>query len=383
MKKDYYELLGLDKSASEADIKKAFRKAAMKYHPDRMANADEKEKKEAEEKFKELNEAYQVLSDPEKKQLYDQYGHAAFEQGAGGFGGGQGFGDFDFGDIFSSFFGGGGFDFSGFGGGSSFNQRRKQGQDLLYTLDLTLEEIADGIEKEIEYTRTGKCSSCSGTGAKDSKTKTCNTCDGKGFITKTQRTILGMSNVRVECSTCHGIGEIPEHKCGTCHGNGNKKEQVKKKIKIPAGVESGQRLVVRDGGNYDGPGSDFGDLYIQIREKRHELFQRDGYDIYCRVPISFLTATLGGEIEVPTLRGKTKIKIAEGTQNGTKMRIRDAGIKHSGYKGSQIIEISVEVPKNLNAKQKDKLKEFYDTLGVENEEKTTSFFERIKDFFTE
>ncbi|WP_067320692.1 molecular chaperone DnaJ [Streptobacillus felis] len=380
MKKDYYELLGLDKSASEAEIKKAFRKAAMKYHPDRMAKADEKEKKEAEEKFKELNEAYQVLSDPEKKQLYDQYGHAAFEQGAGGFGG-QGFEGFDFSDIFSSFFGGsGGFDFGGFGS-SGFSQRRKQGQDLLYTVDLSLEEIADGVEKEIEYSRTGKCSSCSGTGAKDSKTKKCNTCDGRGFVTKTQRTILGMSNVRVECSHCHGIGEIPEHKCNACNGDGSKREQVKKKIKIPAGVESGQRLVVRDGGNYDGPGSDFGDLYIQIREKRHELFQRDGYDIYCKVPISFLTATLGGELEVPTLRGKTKIKIAEGTQNGTKMRIRDAGIKHGVYKGSQIIEINVEVPKNLNSKQKDKLKEFYETLGVENEEKTTSFFDKIKDFF--
>ncbi|WP_064612104.1 molecular chaperone DnaJ [Streptobacillus moniliformis] len=376
MKKDYYELLGVDKNASDVEIKKAFRKSAMKYHPDRMANADEKEKKEAEEKFKELNEAYQVLSDPEKKQLYDQYGHAAFEQGAGGFGG-QGFEGFDFGDIFSSFFGGGGgFDFE-FGS----NQRRKQGQDLLYTLDLSLEEIADGVEKEIEYSRGGKCSSCSGTGAKDGKTKQCNTCGGRGHVTKTQRTIFGMSNVRVECSSCHGVGEMAEHKCNSCHGSGSKREQVKKKIKIPAGVESGQRLVVRDGGNYDGPGSDFGDLYIQIREKRHELFQRDGYDIYCKVPISFLTATLGGELEVPTLRGKTKIKIAEGTQNATKMRIRDAGIKHGGYKGSQIIEISVEVPKNLNSKQKEKLKEFYETLGVENEEKTTSFFDKIKDFF--
>lgn len=382
MKKDYYELLGLDKNASENDIKKAFRKAAMKYHPDKMANESEQTKKEAEEKFKELNEAYQVLSDPEKKQLYDQYGHAAFENG--GFNQSSGFSGFDFSDIFGS--GGfGGFDFEDlFGSGfssSSSQKRRKKGQDMLYTLELNLREIADGVEKEIKYRRDGKCNHCNGSGAKDSKMKKCSTCSGQGYEEKVQRSIFGMMKSRVECSKCNGAGEIPEQKCSHCFGSGIQKEEVSKKVKIPAGIEDGQRLVVRQSGAYGGKGSEYGDLYIQIREKIDPLFKRDGVNVYCKIPISFKLATLGGELEIPTLRGKTKIKISEGTQNAMKYKIKDGGIKYSYGIGSQIVEISVEVPTNLNKEQKKKLEEFYETLDEKNEKKTKSFWEELKDFF--
>lgn len=378
MKKDYYEVLGINKGASDDEIKKAFRKAAMKYHPDRMANESEEKKKEAEEKFKELNEAYQVLSDPEKKNMYDQYGHAAFEQG--GFGQGQGFGGFggfDFGDIFSDFFGGSGF--GGFSSGFS-SSRNRQGEDLVYNLELSLEEIADGVEKEINYNRSGKCSSCNGTGSKGGKTKQCSHCSGRGYTVRQQQIFGMVTNSQVECSHCHGTGEVPEQPCNSCNGTGIKREKVTRKIRIPSGVEDGQRLVVRDGGNYAGPGSEFGDLYIQIREKKHKFFERVGMDVYCKVPVSFKVATLGGEIEVPTLRGKTKIKINEGTQSGTRMRIRNAGISRGGYMGSQIIEINVEVPVKLNKKQKDKLNEFYELLNDKNQEKTKNFFDKFKDW---
>ncbi len=382
MKKDYYELLGIKKGASDDEIKKAFRKAALKYHPDRMVNASEEEKKVAEEKFKELNEAYQVLSDSEKRQMYDQYGHAAFENG--GFGNGSGFGGagFDFEDIINNVFGGGFGGFSGFGGFGQQQQSRKKGDDLLYTVELTLEEIADGVQKDLEYTRTGECDSCHGTGARDGKTKTCSKCNGKGYTEEVQRSIFGMSKVHVECGNCHGTGSIPESKCDKCNGKATKRENVKKTVKIPAGVEDGSRLVIRSGGNYEGHGSEYGDLYIQIREKRHSIFTRNGIDVYCKVPISFRLATLGGEIEVPTLRGKTKIKISEGTQNGTKMRIRDAGIKHSYGIGSQIVEIFVEVPTKLNSEQKDKLINFDDSLTEKNQKQSKTFFDKLKDLFS-
>ena len=384
MKKDYYELLGLNKNATESEIKKAFRKAAMKYHPDKMANETEEKKKEAEEKFKELNEAYQILSDPEKKQLYDQYGHAAFENGgfgnAQGFGGFEGFEGFNFEDIFSNFFGGGGF--SG-GFSSGFSGGRRQGDDILQTVELTLQEIADGVQKDIEYNRIGKCDKCDGTGAENKEMATCSHCHGAGYTEEVQRSIFGNRRVHVECSECHGTGKKPKKECSHCHGKGTKTERIKKTIKIPAGVEDGTRLVVRDGGNYAGPGSEFGDLYIQIREKSNSMFIRSGIDVYCKVPISFKVAALGGEVEIPTLRGKTKIKINEGTQNGTKMKIRDAGIKYNHRIGSQIIEIEVEVPQNLNKQQKEKLEEFYSLLNENNEKHTKNFFDKIKDWFND
>lgn len=378
MKKDYYELLGIDKSASESDIKKAFRKAAMKYHPDRMANESEEKKKEAEEKFKELNEAYQILSDPEKRNMYDNYGHAAFENGGYS---SQGFSG-DFSDIFSSIFGGGGFSFSGFDD-FGYGSNHRSGEDINLSLELTLEEIADGVEKEISYSRDGKCSSCNGSGAKNGKTKKCDHCSGRGY-TVIQQQIFGMTTqTRQQCRHCNGEGTIPEEKCSKCKGTGVSRENINKKIKFPSGIEHGQRMVIRDGGNYGGRNSDFGDLYIHIREKKHDFFERSGLDVYCKVPMSFKVASLGGELVVPTLRGKTKIKISEGTQSGTRMRIRNAGIKKGHHTGSQIVELVVEVPTKLSNKQKDKLNEFYDILEDKNQEKTKTFFKRVKDFFSE
>lgn len=243
-KRDYYEVLGVDKNASEDDIKKAFKKAAMKYHPDRFANASDAEKKEAEEKFKEVNEAYQVLSDSKRKQQYDQFGHAAFEPG------GAGFSDFDpnsfdFGDIFSNIFGGGSSGFGGFEGFSGFggSSRRsyvEPGNDLRYNLEITLEEAAKGVEKTIKYKRNGKCEFCNGTGAEDGKTKTCPTCNGQGTIRTQQRTILGVMQSQTICPDCHGTGKVPEKKCKHCHGTGTAKEIVEKKINVPAGIDDGQ-----------------------------------------------------------------------------------------------------------------------------------------------
>lgn len=374
MKKDYYELLGLSKGASDDEIKRAFKKSAMKYHPDRMVNSSDEEKKEAEEKFKELNEAYQILSDPDKKSRYDQFGHAAFE-GNGGFNS-SGFSEFYYSDFFSGRFG------SSFSTSSSSN-RRKQGNDLLYNIELTLEEIADGTMKEISYHREGKCSNCSGSGAKDSKTKECKHCSGRGIVEERVNSIFGARISRRECSHCQGTGKIPLHKCSSCSGTGIKKEKVVKNIKIPSGVEEGQRLRVTDGGNYGGIGSSFGDLYIQFREKHHPIFIRDGLNVYAKIPISLKSAALGDEITIPTLRKQTTIKVPEGTQSQNKLKLRGAGIKGPYGNGDQIIEFNVEIPRNLNEEQKKKLKEFCDTLGKNNEEKTKSFFDKVKDFFSE
>ena len=303
-KRDYYEVLGVDKNASEDDIKKAFKKAAMKYHPDRFANASDAEKKEAEEKFKEVNEAYQVLSDSKRKQQYDQFGHAAFEPG------GAGFSDFDpnsfdFSDIFSNIFGGGS---SGFGG-SSRRSYVEPGNDLRYNLEITLEEAAKGVEKTIKYKRNGKCEFCNGTGAEDGKTKTCPTCNGQGTIRTQQRTILGVMQSQTICPDCHGTGKIPEKKCKHCHGTGTAKETVEKKINVPAGIDDGQKLKYAGLGEASQSGGPNGDLYIVIRIKSHDIFVRDGENLYCEVPISYSTAVLGGEVEIPTLNGKKTIRI--------------------------------------------------------------------------
>ena len=388
-KRDYYEVLGVAKNASESDIKKAYRKAAMKYHPDKFANSSDAEKKDAEEKFKEINEAYEILSDAQKKAAYDQYGHAAFENGAGGAGGfGGGFGGFsgnaqgfdfeDLGDIFESFFGGGG------GRGRSQGPRVKKGEDLRYKLELTLEEIAKGVEKEIKYKREGKCHTCHGSGAEPGHNmKTCPKCNGSGHIRTQQRSIFGVQVVTQECDQCHGTGKIPEKACSTCRGTGVEKEVVTRKIKISAGVETGQGLIVRDGGDAGKNDGVYGDLRVLFIVKEHEIFKRNGNDIYCEVPIGMTTAVLGGEVEVPTLDGKTKIKIPEGTQSGTIFRLRDKGIKQpsSDRRGSEKIQVKVEIPTNLTEKQKDILKEFDDTLGSKNYKEGKSFKDKIKRFF--
>lgn len=385
-KKDYYDLLGVEKTASENDIKKAYRKLAMKYHPDKFSNASEKEKKEAEEKFKEVNEAYQVLSDPDKRAKYDRFGHAAFENGgagAGGFGGFsggfEGFGNAE--DIFSSFFGGGG-GFSGFGGG---RQRGPEpGADLRVDVTLTLEEVAKGVEKEINYRRQAKCKTCNGTGAEPgSNLKTCDKCNGTGKIKVTQRTVFGNFQSVEECDKCKGKGKIPEKKCKSCNGIGLERETVKKTVKIPIGIEDGQRLRLSGMGDASTEGGANGDLYIFIHVKEHDFFVRHGDDIICEIPITFAKAALGGEIDIPTLKGKKSIKIPAGTQNGKVFRLKGEGINNPrGYvPGDQLVKIIIEVPTNLTDDQQELLRKFDESLKDKNYKMNKSFIERFKDFF--
>ena len=384
-KRDYYEVLGVPKNASEQDIKKAYRSMAKKYHPDRN-----KDNPEAEAKFKEVQEANEILSDPQKRAAYDQYGHAAFENGgtgAGGFGG-QGFGGFsggaggfdfeDLGDIFGSFFG---------GRSRSQGPRVHQGDDLRYNLTLTLEEVAFGTEKELKYKRDGQCKTCHGSGAEPGHNmKTCDKCNGSGHVRVQQRTLFGMTSGIQECDKCHGTGKIPEKECHTCHGTGLERETHTRKVRFPAGVETGQRLVVREGGNAGANGGIFGDLYVYITVAKHDIFERiSEYDIRCEVPLKMTTAILGGEVEVPTLSGKKKIVIPEGTQNGKTFRLRNEGIKYgrSENRGDEIVEIKIETPTNLTDKQKEILREFDGSLdNKKNYKKAHSFKDKIKRFFS-
>ncbi|ERK49047.1 molecular chaperone DnaJ [Leptotrichia sp. oral taxon 879] len=384
-KRDYYEVLGVPKNASEQDIKKAYRSMAKKYHPDRN-----KDNPEAEAKFKEVQEANEILSDPQKRAAYDQYGHAAFENGgagAGGFGG-QDFGGFsgsaggfdfeDLGDIFGSFFG---------GRSRSQGPRVHQGDDLRYNLTLTLEEVAFGTEKELKYKRDGQCKTCHGSGAEPGHNmKTCDKCNGSGHVRVQQRTLFGMTSGIQECDKCHGTGKIPEKECHTCHGTGLERETHTRKVRFPAGVETGQRLVVREGGNAGANGGIFGDLYVYITVAKHDIFERiSEYDIRCEVPLKMTTAILGGEVEVPTLNGKKKIVIPEGTQNGKTFRLRNEGIKYGRgeNRGDEIVEIKVETPTNLTDKQKEILREFDGSLdNKKNYKKAHSFKDKIKRFFS-
>ena len=375
-KKDYYDLLGVEKTASDSEIKKAYRKLAMKYHPDKFSNASEKEKKEAENKFKEINEAYQILSDSDKRAKYDRFGHAAFENGGGGAGGFSGFGGFGGAeDIFSSFFGG------GFGGGSR-SRGPEPGDDLRVDVTVTLEEVAKGREKEIKYTRMEKCAKWYGTGAEPgTKNKTCPKCHGSGRIEQIQRTMLGNSKNVFECDECHGKGKIPETKCSKCRGTGVEREQVRKKIKIPVGIHDGQRLRMSGMGDASSEGGPNGDLYIFFHVKEHKFFIRDEEDIICQVPITFTKATLGGEIAIPTLSGKKTIKIAKGTQNGKVLRLRGEGIHNprAYAPGDLLVKIIIEVPTNLNSEQEKLLKEFDDSLKDKNYKMNKGFLNKLKD----
>ncbi|WP_047381409.1 molecular chaperone DnaJ [Cetobacterium sp. ZWU0022] len=385
-KRDFYEVLGATKGASDVEIKKAYRKAAMKYHPDKFSGASEAEKKEAEDKFKEINEAYQVLSDENKRAQYDRFGHAAFENGGGGAGAG-GFGGFgggfeDLGDIFGSFFGGGG----GFGGFGGSRQRGPEpGEDLRYNLELTLEEAAKGVEKTLKYKRTGSCGTCHGTGAeKGSKMNKCSKCNGTGTIHVTQRTVFGNFQTTQECDACHGKGEVPEKKCKKCHGTGIDTEVVEKTIKIPAGIDDGQKLRLSGMGNASTEGGPNGDLYVYISVKQHPFFERNGVDIICDVPVTFAKATLGGEIEIPTLNGRKTIKIPAGTQNDKLFKMKGEGIKNprSPYTGDQIVRIKIEVPVNLNSEQEDLLRKFDESLKDKNHKDNKNFFDKLKNFFS-
>jgi molecular chaperone DnaJ len=378
-KRDYYEVLGVSKEATEDEIKKAFRKLARKYHPDVNKND-----KNAAEKFKEINEAYEVLRDSDKRARYDQFGHAVFGQGdfdAGNFGGSGNFGNF--GD-----FGGGLFDdiFDIFGGG--FGQTRRKGptrgSDLRYDLEITLEEAAFGVEKEVEIFRMESCKKCDGTGAKPGTTpKNCPTCGGTGQVRKVQN--LGpmqFTNVTT-CGNCGGRGHIVEEPCPGCHGRGQNKVGRKLKVKIPAGVDTGSRLRMSGEGEPGELGGPPGDLYIIIRVKPHKLFVRQGDDLIFEVPISFVQAALGDEIEIPTLEEKVKLRVPEGTQPGTRFRLKSKGIPHiKGYgRGDIHVLVDVVIPKSLNEKQRELLTKFAEISGEDVKPTSKGLFGKMKDAF--
>ncbi len=379
-KRDYYEVLGVDKSASDDELKKAYRKLAKKYHPD--LNPDDKN---AEKNFKEANEAYEILSDKEKRARYDQFGHAGvdpnFNAGGGNpFGGGfGGFGDFDFGDILGSMFGG------GFGGGrrSSPNAPRR-GNDASASVNISFEEAAKGCKKTVKFTKIDTCTDCDGKGAETgSDVKTCPVCHGSGQVASVQRTPFGQIQTQTVCNHCGGKGKVIEKPCRTCAGKGRIRHTVEKTIDIPAGIDDGQVISIRGGGDAGVNGGPSGDLRLNINVRPHPIFERDGYDIYCEIPITFVQAALGDEITVPTLDGKVKFTIHEGTQPGDEFKLKGKGIQRLHYsgRGDQYVKINVEVPRDLSKAQKEKLKEFDKSTGDENYKKKQSFFDKIKDFF--
>ena len=378
-KRDYYEVLGVDKSANEDELKKAYRKAAKKYHPD-LNPGDQ----EAEKNFKEVNEAYEVLSDSEKRARYDQFGHAGVDPnfGAGGGSGfGGGFGDFgDLGDIFSSFFGG------GFGGGTRRNPNApRKGNDAAASVYLSFEEAAMGCKKTVKVTKIDNCSDCGGSGAEKGTTaKTCPVCRGSGQVAASQRTPFGVIQTQKVCDHCHGTGKVIEKPCKTCNGKGRIRHTVEVPVDIPAGIDDGQVINLRGGGDAGVNGGASGDLRINVNVRPHPIFERDGYDVYCEIPITFAQATLGAEITVPTLYGKTKFSIHEGTQPGDEFKLKGKGIQRLNYsgKGDQYVKITVEVPKNLSKTQKEKLKEFDSACNDDsNYKKRKSFMDKVKDLF--
>ena len=379
-KRDYYDVLGVAKDSSAAELKKAYRKLAIKFHPDK--NPDDHE---AEEKFKELGEAYEALSDEDKRAAYDRYGHAAFENGGGGGGGFGGGGFHDASDIFSQVFGGafggGGFE-DIFGGGRRRRDPsgRQPGSDLRYDLEISLEEAADGVQKELEIEKLEDCTTCGSSGSKSGGgRKNCATCGGHGVVTRQ----AGIFVQQTECPTCHGAGQTISDPCSDCHGEGRRNEKTRIKINIPAGVDDGTRLRSTGNGDAGLRGGQPGDLYVFLHIKAHDVFQREEDDLFCEVPMPFATATLGGELKVPTLEGKSSIKIPAGTQGGTTFRLRNRGIKdlRTGGKGDLHIEVHVEVPTKLDSEQKEKLKAFSESIGEENNPMQESFFEKAKRFF--
>lgn len=379
---DYYELLGVSREASADEIKKAYRKMAVKYHPDKNPG-DAK----AEEKFKEISEAYEVLKDADKRAAYDRYGHAAFKQGGmGGAGGGGGGGFHDPFDVFREVFGGGGggggiFEGMFGGGGGGRASGPQHGDDLQYNLEITLEEAASGIEKEIRYRRHVHCHVCHGSGAAEgSKRVTCKTCGGAGQVISSR----GFFQVRQTCPTCHGAGTTVEKPCTNCNGSGLEVKESTVKVKVPAGVDTGTRLRSRDGGEAGPQGGPYGDLMIFLHVKAHEIFDRQGSDLFCVIPIRFTLATLGGTIEVPTLQGRASLKIPAGTQGGTTFRLRGKGMPHlrgNGH-GDQLVRVEIEVPKKLSAKEKETLEAFAEASGDANpNDEGGGFFAKAKKWF--
>ena len=377
-KRDYYEILGVDRGVSEEDLKRAYRKLAVKFHPDK--NPDDST---AEEKFKEVGEAYEVLSDASKRAAYDRYGHAAFQGGMGGGGGAGGFHDpFEvFREVFSGGGGGGGiFDHIFGAGGGVDSSGRQRGSDLRYDLQISLEEAARGCEKEIEIRKLDACDPCGGSGAqKGSKAVTCPTCRGRGQVVVSR----GFFQVAQTCPACHGTGRIIEKPCHSCQGEGRVEKTSRVKIKIPAGIDSESRLRSTGGGEAGLRGGGPGDLYVVVHIKEHEVFTRNGMDLNCEVPIPFTTAALGGEIRVPTLNGAVSLKIPAGTQSGSTFRIRGLGMPaiQGTAKGDILTYVQVEVPSRLNGEQRGVLQKFAELCGEENNPINKSFYDRVKSFF--
>ncbi|MHB1407382.1 MAG: molecular chaperone DnaJ [Desulfitobacteriaceae bacterium] len=368
MKRDYYEALGVERSASEQEIKQSYRKLARQYHPDVNPG-----NKEAEEKFKEISEAYDVLSDAEKKARYDQFGHAGTDPNQAGYGGG--FGDFGFGDIFDAFFGGG-------GGGGGRRNGPQRGADLRYDMAVTFEEAAFGIEKEIQVPRSETCPDCQGSGAAaGTHPTTCSQCQGSGQIKVTQRTPFGHIQTARTCPACHGEGKTISTPCRTCNGQGKVRKVKNIKINVPAGSEDGLNLRLSGDGEAGHRGGPPGDLYIVLHVKPHKFFERDGNDVYCEIPITFVQAALGAEVEVPTLDGNVKMKIPEGTQTATVFRLKGHGIpyRRGSGRGDQHVRAIVTTPTKLSDKQKELLKEFGELTSETQQMGKKSLFDKFKE----
>ena len=375
-KADYYESLGLGKNASEDEIKKAFRKLAMKYHPDRTQGD-----KEAEEKFKTIKEAYDVLSDPEKKSAYDRFGHAGVDPNGMGGMGGAGFDPNDLGDIFGNIFGD---IFGQQGGGRQGGPRVTRGADLRYRMDITLEQAAEGYKTEIRIPSWEICETCDGSGAKEgTEATTCSTCHGAGTVNMRQ----GIFHMQQTCPTCHGSGKEIKDPCKSCDGVGRVRKHKTLQVEIPAGIDSGMRVRSAGNGEPGENGGPPGDLYIDVMIKPHDIFTRDGDDLHCEVPMSFVTAALGGTLTVPTLTGKGEIKIPEGTQTSKVFRLRGKGIKgvRAGYPGDLYCHVVVETPVRLSDEQKDLLTKFAESVDKDAEKhspQNKSWGDRLRNFFS-
>jgi len=377
-KEDYYELLGVSKTATEEELKKAYRKKAVQFHPDKNPG-----NKAAEEQFKKVSEAYEALKDPEKRAAYDRFGHAAFQGPGGGRpGGGGGFHDpYDiFREVFNQGGAGGGGIFEDMFGGGGNRDGGRDGSDLRYDLEITLEEAATGVEKEISFRKLMSCEHCHGSGAEPgSKRVTCPTCRGAGQIRRSGGIIVFTQT----CPTCQGAGVKIEKPCTVCRGEGRVAKNTKLNVKIPAGVDSGSRLRSAGNGEAAGAGGSPGDLFIVLSVKEHELFERQGDDLFCEIPIKFTLATLGGSIEVPTLTGKANLKIPASTQSGTTFRLRHRGMPtlRGGGHGDELIRVQVEVPTSLTSEQRKILEEFARVSGDAHEPTSKTFFEKAKKFF--
>lgn len=362
--RDYYEILGVERSASDDDLKKAYRRLAMKYHPDR--NPDE----EAQDKFKEAKEAYEVLKDPSKRAMYDRYGHAGVNQGAGAGPGGPDLGDV-FGDIFGDIFGGG------------RQRRQRRGSDLRIGVELDLKEAVYGVEKELRIPTLVGCGSCDGSGSADGKSETCGTCGGAGQV----RIQQGFFAVAQTCPSCRGSGQRITNPCGSCRGSGRVEEEKILKVKIPAGVDSGDRIRLSGEGEAGPQGGEAGDLYVEVHVQQHPIFLREGDDLHCEVPVPFVTAALGGELKVPTLDGSIVLKIPSETQSGKLFRLRGKGVRsvRSHRTGDLLCRVVVETPVGLNGQQKDILRQFQASLDEDNDGKHNprhrSWLDNVKDFF--